>query len=55
MLNSNLISKSYQRQVSDASFKVYFVSFEGRGNDYAPITNFCSDLNKIYRDTEIDF
>ena len=49
MLNSNLISKSYQRQ---ESFKVYF---EGRGNDYAPITNFCSDLNKIYRETEIDF
>ena len=49
MLNSNLISKSYQRQVSDASFKVYF---EGRGNDYAPITNFCSDLNEIYRETE---
>lgn len=46
MLNSNLISKSYQRQ---ESFKVYF---EGRGNDYAPITNFCSDLNKIYRDSD---
>jgi hypothetical protein len=49
MLNSNLISKSYQRQVSDASFKVYF---EGRGNDYAPITNFCSDLNEIYRESD---
>ena len=46
MQTLNLISKSYQRQ---ESFKVYF---EGRGNDYAPITNFCSDLNKIYRETE---
>lgn len=52
MLNSNLISKSYQIQESDASFKVYFVSFEGRGNDYAPITSLCSDLNEIYRETE---
>ena len=44
MLNSNLISKSYNRQ---ESFKI-----EGRGKDYAPITNFCSDLNEIYRDSD---
>ena len=49
MQTLNLISKSYQRQ---ESFKVYFASFEGRGNDYAPITNFCSDLNKIYRESD---
>ena len=46
MQTLNLISKSYNRQ---ESFKI-----EGRGY-YAPIKNFCSDLNKIYRDTEIDF
>lgn len=46
MQTLNLISKSYQRQ---ESFKVYF---EGLGNDYAPITNFCSDLNKIYRESD---
>ena len=46
MQTLNLISR---KQVSNPSFKI-----EGRGY-YAPITNFCSDLNKIYRDTEIDF
>lgn len=44
MQTLNLISKSYNRQ---ESFKI-----EGRGNDYAPITNLCSDLNEIYRDLE---
>lgn len=39
----NLISKSYKRQ---ESFKI-----EGRGY-YAPNTNFCSDLNKIYRESD---
>ena len=43
MQTLNLISKTYQRQ---ESFKI-----EGRGY-YAPIKNFCSDLNKIYRDSD---
>lgn len=43
MQTLNLISRKQE------SFKI-----EGRGY-YAPITNFCSDLNEIYRDTEIDF
>lgn len=43
MQTLNLISR---KQVSNPSFKI-----EGRGY-YAPITNFCSDLNEIYRESD---